>query len=50
MARPFLRPVQRVIPLVGGVDLSPVVLLLALQILLTMLASLQRMLHPFVIG
>ena len=50
VARPFLRPVQRVIPLVGGVDLSPVVLLLALQILLTMLASLQRMLHPFVIG
>lgn len=50
VARPFLRPVQRVIPLVGGVDLSPVVVLLVLQVLLTVLASLQRTLLPFVIG
>ncbi len=50
VARPFLRPVQRLIPLVGGVDLSPVVVLLVLQILLTVLATLQRSLLPFVIG
>ena len=50
LARPFLRPVQRLIPLIGGIDLSPMVLLLALQILLTVLAMLQRSLFPFVIG
>ncbi|MBI3524497.1 MAG: YggT family protein [Betaproteobacteria bacterium] len=50
VARPFLRPVQRVIPLIGGIDLSPMVLLLALQILLSVLATLQRSLFPFVIG
>lgn len=33
-ADPFLRPFQRVLPLVGNVDLSPLVLLLALQVLL----------------
>ncbi|MBA4255302.1 MAG: YggT family protein [Polaromonas sp.] len=29
---PLLRPIQRIIPLVGGVDLSPLVLLLLLQV------------------
>ena len=33
LARPLLRPVQRLIPPVGGVDLSPLVVLLALQVL-----------------
>jgi len=47
VARPFLRPVQRLIPPVGGVDLSPMVLLLVLQIFLTLLATAQRSLLPF---
>ena len=34
LSRPFLRPLQRVIPLVGGVDLSTLVLLLILQVVL----------------
>ena len=40
ISRPFLRPLQRLIPLIGGVDLSPLVLLFVLQILLSLLASL----------
>ncbi len=44
LAQPFLRPLQRVIPPIGGVDLSPMALLLILQVLLTVLGSLQ----PFV--
>jgi YggT family protein len=34
LARPFLSPLQRRIKPVGGVDLSPLVLLLGLQMLL----------------
>ena len=34
LARPFVRPFQRFIPLIGGVDLSPFVLLILLQVLL----------------
>ena len=34
LCRIFLRPIQRIIPLVGGVDLSPMVLLIVLQVLL----------------
>lgn len=33
LARPWLAPVQRRLPLVGGVDLSPLVVLLLLQLL-----------------
>ncbi|MDD5295567.1 MAG: YggT family protein [Rhodocyclaceae bacterium] len=44
MARPFLRPFQRLIPPVGNVDLSPLVLLLLLQILLFLLDALKGML------
>lgn len=50
IARPFLRPLQRLIPLIGGVDLSPMALLLILQILLTVLATLQRSLAPAFFG
>jgi len=50
IARPFLRPLRRVIPLIGGVDLSPLALLLLLQILLTVLASAQRSLFPLFLG
>jgi YggT family protein len=34
LTRPFLRPIQRRLPPLGGVDLSPVVLLIALQLVL----------------
>jgi YggT family protein len=36
-----LRPFQRVVPLIGGIDLSPLVLLLVLQILGMLLSGLQ---------
>ena len=34
LARPFLRPVQRAIPPIGGVDISPVLVLIAFQLVL----------------
>jgi YggT family protein len=34
LTRPFLRPVQRVVPLVGNVDLSPLVVIVVCQLLL----------------
>jgi YggT family protein len=40
MTRPFLRPLRRVIPLLGRIDLSPLVLLVLLQIALILLARL----------
>lgn len=33
-SRPFLRPIQRIVPPIANVDLSPLVLLLVLQVLL----------------
>ena len=50
IAQPFLRPLQRLIPTIGGVDLSPLVLLLALQVLLSLLTWAQRILLPFFPG
>ncbi len=41
LARPMLAPFQRVIPPIGGIDLSPLVLLLLLQVLLMVLGSLR---------
>lgn len=38
LAEPFLRPFRRVIPAIGGVDLTPIALLLVLQVLLSALA------------
>lgn len=38
VAQPFLRPFQRLIPPIGGIDLSPLFLLLALQVALSLLA------------
>ena len=33
LTEPVLEPIRRVIPLIGGLDLSPMVLLFALQLL-----------------
>lgn len=41
LVEPLLRPIQRVLPLVGGIDLSPLVLLLVLQVAAIVLGSLQ---------
>jgi len=40
LTRPFLAPLRRVVPLVGGVDLSPLVLIILAQVLLSALESL----------
>ena len=37
LTRPFLAPIRRVIPLLGGVDLSPLVLLLVVQFLMSLI-------------
>jgi YggT family protein len=41
ITRPFLRPLRRVLPLLGRFDLSPLVLLVLLQIALILLAHLR---------
>ncbi|MDA1117021.1 MAG: YggT family protein [Proteobacteria bacterium] len=41
MTQPFLRPIRRFVPLLGNVDLSPLVLLLLLQVALIALAHLR---------
>lgn len=41
IARPFLRPLRRVLPLLGRFDLSPLVLLVLLQVALVLLAGLR---------
>ncbi len=46
LARPLLQPFRRLIPPIGGVDLSPLALLLLLQVLLTFLGGLQGTLLP----
>jgi YggT family protein len=43
LARPLLAPIPRLIPPIGGIDLSPLFLLLALQVLLMVLDSLRGM-------
>ncbi|MBW7924380.1 MAG: YggT family protein [Burkholderiaceae bacterium] len=39
LTRPFLAPIRRFVPLIGGVDLSPLVLILLAQLALTVLQS-----------
>ena len=39
LTQPLLAPIRRIVPLVGGVDLSPLVLILLLQLVLTLLQS-----------
>ena len=41
VSEPLLQPVRRVVPLLGGIDLSPLVLLVLLQVLSIMLGHLQ---------
>ena len=41
LAAPILRPVRKLLPTLGGVDLSPLVVLVVLQVLLMVLAHLQ---------
>jgi len=41
LAAPLLRPFRRVIPLVGGFDLSPLALLVVLQVLAIIVANIQ---------
>lgn len=43
LCEPVLRPLRRVIPLVGGIDLSPLAALVLLQIGLIVLANVQAM-------
>ena len=50
LARPLLRPFQRLIPPIGGVDLSPIALLLALQVLLMILANVRASFLPTLYG
>jgi YggT family protein len=46
MSRPFLAPLQRFIPPLGGVDLTPMALLLIVQLLLALLGQAQFGLLP----
>ena len=41
LVMPVLIPIRRIVPLIGGVDLSPLVLLLLLQVAAIVLGSLQ---------
>lgn len=47
LTSPLLAPLRRVIPLVGGVDLSPLALLVLLQIAAIVLANLQHLVLGF---
>jgi YggT family protein len=49
LTRPLLRPFRRVIPPIGGVDLSPLALLLALQIALFVVAGLRHEVLPLML-
>ena len=49
LTRPLLRPFRRIIPPVGGVDLSPLALLLVLQIALFVIAGLRSSVMPLIL-
>jgi YggT family protein len=49
IAQPFLRPFQRFVPPIGGIDLSPLFLLLALQVGLGLLAYMKTALLGIVL-
>lgn len=50
IAAPFLRPFRRVVPTIANVDLSPLLLLLVLQIVLMVLASARNGFAPLLFG
>ncbi|MCB1956755.1 MAG: YggT family protein [Rhodocyclaceae bacterium] len=50
LADPFLRPFRRIVPPIAGIDLSPLVLLLVLQVVLMVIGSLQAAILPLVLG
>lgn len=50
LSAPFLRPFRRLVPTIANVDLSPLVLLLVLQIVLIVLASVHAAFVPMVVG
>jgi YggT family protein len=50
LVTPVLAPIRKVVPLVGGVDLSPLVLLVLLQILTIVLGDLQYTMLSAVAG
>ncbi|MHB1373050.1 MAG: YggT family protein [Thauera sp.] len=50
VAAPFLRPFRRVVPTIANVDLSPLVLLLVLQIVLMVLAGARNGFAPLLFG
>lgn len=50
LSAPFLRPFRRIVPTVANIDLSPLVLLLVLQILLMLLAGLRGGFAPLLFG
>ena len=50
LTRPLLRPFRRLIPPVGGVDLSPLALLLMLQIALFVVAGLRNSVLPMMLS
>ena len=47
ITEPVLRPIRKVVPLIGGIDLSPIVLIFGLQFLLVLF---NRTLAPTLIG
>jgi YggT family protein len=49
LTRPLLRPFRRFIPPVGGVDLSPLALLLVLQIALFVIAGMRNSVLPLML-
>lgn len=48
LAKPFLRPIQKLIPPIANIDLSPLVLLLILQIVLMLIGQVRASLLPVV--
>lgn len=45
LTRPFLAPLQRIVPLVGGIDLSPLVFVVVAQIAIIVIAGLSQPLY-----
>lgn len=50
LATPFLRPFRRIVPTIANVDLSPLVLLLVLQIVLVVLGGIRNSFAPLLFG